>query len=101
MTDSLLSKLEKVLEFEGTRLPYKEFPMFVLEYDEKNELTEKANVMNEHLRMGMKFSKLKPILEKLIECVRALEKIEGYVGDHALVLAENVLAALEKELEKI
>lgn len=61
------AKLEKALAFDGTILPYKHFPMFVIGEGEQFAL------INEYVNHGMKLSSLAQLHAALIEAIGMLE----------------------------
>lgn len=101
MRSELMEKLEKALECEVTTvLPHKAFPILALNH--RGE-TEETRLINEYTNAGLKFAHLKPLHSALLECVRALEKIDEDFGtdyaDGNVMIAHAALEALAKACE--
>ena len=59
------------------RLPYKEFPMFVLEFDENYKPTEKSDLMNQYMRFGYQAQfDMDWLIRELETCQQALRQFD-------------------------
>jgi hypothetical protein len=94
MTDALSKYLKDVEERVGslTRLPYKKFPMIVMEYGPDYVETEKSRVMNECMRFGYKApTDISTLLEMLRVATEALDKVARDELAHPWTYARDTL----------
>lgn len=75
MTSDITEKLTAALKFEITEIPYKNFPMVILEYDENNKSTERSKLLNEYLQHGVSLARLAPLHLALVELVSAIDAL--------------------------
>jgi hypothetical protein len=90
----MISKLRKFFEFDVQPLPYKQFPIVVLEYDQENKPTETSKIINEYLALGMKMANCSEVIEAMIECVDCLQ----YRNEYSESKIEEALATLREKL---
>lgn len=91
------AELEKALAFDGTILPHKHFPMFVIGEGEQFAL------VNEYTKHGMKLASLAPLHAALIEAVGMLELLgceNAKLGNSfTRYKSRKALAKIDKALE--
>jgi len=90
----------------ATKLPYKEFPIIMIQHNGEGIESPQANVMNEYLKLGMLYTQEMPKLLRVVEvlsdaCNEASETIHSeYCGSQHYTECQRITQALQ-EAERV